>query len=165
MQAPRFPDSVVDGRQSGGIPGPPFLPKSSSKYDRGIEQDQGPEPDSLGVTVMKTMGVNYDRTNTAFFSRPGLDEVQRQIADEVRRSASYIIDRQSDEGVLIIMRKVYLNSFGADLGTLTAAAAKEAAKNIIVNIKYRSIQKKMQDDSFVPLAYGTATTSSIRGTL
>jgi hypothetical protein len=161
-----------DARPSAGVPGPPFMPLASTRYDEtilGVPQNQraerGCDLDSIGRTVFKTMpGVVCDEHNAAFLSKENLDAVQAAVARSVLSEAGYAIDRQSDEKILILMRKAYLsNVYARDVTVWNAAVVRDAAKKIITNIKYADIHLKIKEASFTPVAYGISSTASIRG--
>lgn len=148
---------------SAGVPGPPFMPLSSSKFDPHDAPSACPGLDRVGAAMLKTMNVVCDERFVQFFSKRGVDTVQDGLARRVHAESGYVIDRQSDEKLLLLMRQVYLANVYADQATWVEKAVRAAAANVISNISYANIHLKIKDASFQPIAYGVSDTSSIRG--
>lgn len=156
---------------TGAVPGPPFLPSASAKSDfvtgRPVPDDRVATLDNIGQAMLKTMPhVIVDATFISFFSKANLDTLQSAIGVHVKVQSGYRINRQSDEKVLILMRRAFLNSLYTDasIGALNERVATEAAANIVTNIKFTKSQEQQREQPFVPLEYGVSDIESIRGT-
>lgn len=152
------------------VPGPPFLPKYVSRADPGQKQsetDQMATMDGIGQTMWKTMNhlVRDAHHFAAFFCKANLNSIQDQLMVAVRNSSNYIIERQSDEMVLILMRTVYLNNVNkiTPIERMNQEVVDYATKNIILNIHFSVTNQQRMDSAFVPLEYGISDTMSIRG--
>jgi hypothetical protein len=157
-------------RPSAGVPGPPFMPKATMKTDvdgtkGGGQDDKNYNLDSIGHMVFKTMpNVVCDEINSKFFSMKMLDILQNALIHEMRSNHGYIIDRQEDKQMVLLMRKVYLsNPFASSIKDLMNKTLKEALRIILPNIEYANIHLDLKTSSFTPLAYGISDNDSIRG--
>jgi hypothetical protein len=163
-------------RPSASVPGPPFMPAASSKLDTYTRPlgwagatnagagAGGCQLDGVGRTMLKTMpNVVCDQKNAAFFSQGNLDRVQALLAEELRARHGYVIDRQDDQPLLLLMRKAYLSRPQQPLEALNEAAAGEAARIVASNIRYADIHVSLKNASFDPLSYAVSDVGSIRG--
>ena len=62
------------------------------------------------AAVVKSLRQPDTPLNTAFFSRQNVDLLQGAIRERMRASLGVVLDRQSDWELLLIMRRVYLES-------------------------------------------------------
>lgn len=173
MNIMRRDDTQVSSRPSAGVPGAPFMPRATVKTDTQSYYRPPPtEPsavksglDSVGKDMFKTMSnVVLDEENSTFFSQSNVDKLQDDIRSVIKKRG-YIIDRQDDRSLLLIMRKVYLSKVFGRLKDWNKQAVDEACAIISRNIEYSDIHIKLKMDSFSPLEYGVSDVSSVRGVL
>lgn len=166
-------ESNVTARPSAGVPGAPFMPLATVKTD--TQSYYRPPPtdtpasriglDAVGQDMFKTMAnVVVDDASSDFFSQSNLDHLQDGIHSAMEKRG-YIIDRQDDRSLLLIMRKVFLSKVFGNLKEWNEQSVKEACAIITRNIEYSDIHIKLKMDSFSPLEYGVSDVSSVRGVL
>ena len=120
--------------------------------------------DRIGQSIIKTIpNAVMDQRFASFFNIGNLDKLQNLIARKVEEMGGYIIERQNDSQLLILMRNVYMAHTKSSLDELNNAVVIDAAKNILSNIKFNNIHLDLKRSSFNPLAYGVSDVGSIRG--
>lgn len=108
-----------------------------------------------------------DEVNTAFFSQGNVDAIQRQLSDVIRTRMGYVIDRQPDEHLLIIMRYVYMNESrntggDAEVVRLNQLVLKEIVPQVASGVlQYLAY---LRDASRLPTPIPRARATSIKGT-
>ena len=108
-----------------------------------------------------------DPVNRAFFSQQNVDAIQRSLRDTIKRQTGYVIDRQSDDQLLIVMRYVYLlesrnTGGGAEVTRLNALVVKEVAPQVASGVlQYLAY---LRDASRLPTPIPRAQATSIKGT-
>lgn len=158
----------------GGIPGPPFMPTSSTKtdlYDPRSKDNQvllrntaSIPLDRIGQAIVKTIpNAIQDQRFAFYFCQANLDKLQKMVAEKVEEMGGYKIERQNDSQMLILMRNVYMTNPKATVDELNRTVSLDAAKNILSNIKFSNIHLDLKRSSFNPLAYGVSDVGSIRG--
>jgi hypothetical protein len=111
--------------------------------------------------------VAADDVNTAFFSQGNVDAIQRQLRDVIRTRMGYVIDRQPDEHLLIIMRYVYMNESrntggDAEVRRLNQLVLKEVVPQVASGVlQYLAY---LRDASRLPTPIPRAQATSIKGT-
>lgn len=63
--------------------------------------------DNISPYVAESMGQCVSPLSTAFFSRTNINDIQIALRERIRCSTGHMIDRQSDEHLVIIMRAIY----------------------------------------------------------
>lgn len=124
-------------------PGPrPTLARDTSVYDRPsqpfpLHTGGNERLESLIRAMTRSMHLQPTPLSDAFFSSRNLDAVQRDLADLIKRRTGYAIDRQSDDGLLAVMRYVYIreaqnitSDVGREVRRLNAAVIAEAAPSV-----------------------------------
>lgn len=67
-------------------------------------------PEDRWVSMTRSTHLQANDVGRAFFSDDNVDALQRRLRDEIRARTGMVIDRQSDEQLLIVMRYVYMQS-------------------------------------------------------
>lgn len=108
-----------------------------------------------------------DEVNTVFFGQGNVDTIQRQLRDVIRTRMGYVIDRQPDEHLLIIMRYVYMNESrntggAAEVLRLNQLVLKEVVPQVASGVlQYLAY---LRDASRLPTPIPRAQATSIKGT-
>jgi hypothetical protein len=102
-----------------------------------------------------------------FFSRANVDRLQQAIRAHVRRAMGLLIDRQSDEQLLIVMRYVYMQSARhhgceEEIARLNALVLREVVPQVGSGAAQYLAYLRDASTMHVPLARGEAT--SLKGT-
>jgi hypothetical protein len=111
--------------------------------------------------------------NTVFFSESNLDKIQSEIQNQVRlmSGGKYVIDRQSDDDIKIIMRSYYLmfakndpNFVARELEELNRRVIGYCAAKVYSEVDFHMFYRKDIEDFAPPIAgpvntqvYGTRT--------
>lgn len=101
-----------------------------------------------------------------FFSKSNVDTVQRRLRDVIRERMGYVIDRQSDEHLLIIMRYVYMQSGRNTGGTAEIRRLNELVLKEIVPQVASGIEQYLaylRDASTLPQPIARGAATSIKG--
>lgn len=73
--------------------------------DRSVQPGQ-----AAAVGVQRSTHLQATPLSTAFFSSANIERLQSRLRDIIRQKTGYVIDRQSDEQLLIVMRYVFMQS-------------------------------------------------------
>ncbi len=99
--------------------------------------------------------------NTIFFSQSNVDELQRKIQEQVRlmSGGKYIIDRQNDDDLKIVMRSYYLmfgrndpNQVSAELEELNSRVVGYCAGKVYSEVDFHMFYRKDLEDFAPPIA-------------
>ncbi len=108
-----------------------------------------------------------DGLNTLFFGQANVDAIQAQLRDVIKKRLGYVIDRQPDDQLLIIMRYVYMNEARNDGGVkeikrLNGLVLKEIAPMVASGVmQYLAY---LRDASRLPTPIPRAQATSVKGT-
>lgn len=73
--------------------------------DRGV-----PAGEAAAVGMQRSTHLQATPLSTAFFSRDNIEVLQTRLRDVIREKMGLVIDRQSEEELLIVMRYVFMQS-------------------------------------------------------
>lgn len=160
---------------AGGPPaGPPADPRRAaadvydnteqpfSLFDHGLPAGQAQEE-----AMQRSTHLQATPLSRRFFSRANVDRLQRAIRHHVRRAMGLLIDRQSDEQLLIVMRYVFMQSarhHGCDdeIARLNALVLREVVPQVGSGAAQYLAYLRDASTMHVPMARGVAT--SLKGT-
>ena len=143
-------------------------------YDRGEAPFQtsttGDEHlESLVRAMVRSMHMQENPLSQAFFSVDNLNAIQKDIQSLIRRRTGYVIDRQSDDSMLAIMRYVYVRdgsnvppSVKDEVRRLNGLVVHEAAP--IVASGLAQYLAYVRDASQMPNPLPRAQQTSVKGT-
>lgn len=72
-----------------------------------IDRQQPPTSDAYVATALRMLKLCPTKYNVLFFSKLNIDTLQRAFRDRVRAKLGYVIDRQDDNALCVIMRGVF----------------------------------------------------------
>lgn len=72
--------------------------------------DAAPGTQAAAVSLQRSTHLQATPLSDAFFARANIDRLQARLREVVRDKTGYVIDRQSDEQLLIAMRYVFMQS-------------------------------------------------------
>lgn len=108
-----------------------------------------------------------DGVNQPFFAASNVDSIQKQLRDVIAKRMGYVIDRQPDEQLQIIMRYVYMqharNTGGvAEVRRLNELVLKEIVPQVASGLmQYLAY---LRDASRLPTPIPRAQATSVKGT-
>ncbi len=131
----------------------------------------GGEVQSQGVigTVIASMHQAPTVFNTRFFNRSNLDVLQRSIASVVKQRTGMLIDRQSDDQLLIAMRAIYLENEPVNVAVGIDDAVRQLNQQVVDNLVPTLTSNLMQylgylrDASTLPDVMPLPQATSIKG--
>lgn len=118
------------------------------------------------TTRWSTMGA--DDVNAAFFSARNVDAIQAELRAVIKARLGYVIDRQPDDQLLIVMRYVYMNESrnaggAAEVRRLNRLVLKEIVPQVAsALVQYLAY---LRDASRLPTPIPRAEATSVKGTL
>jgi len=72
--------------------------------------DAVPTAETRFASLQRSTHQQASDLSQRFFSEDNIEYLQRRLRDEIRKRTGYVIDRQSDEQLLIVMRYVFMQS-------------------------------------------------------
>lgn len=120
-----------------------------------------------GTSTERWSASAADDINTQFFGQANVDAIQAQLRDVIKKRLGYVIDRQPDDHLLVIMRYVYMNEARNDGGRaeikrLNGLVLKEIAPMVASGVmQYLAY---IRDASRLPTPIPRAQATSIKGT-
>lgn len=119
------------------------------------------------VSMTRSTHLQANDISQRFFGNDNIDHLQRRLQAEIKRLTGYVIDRQSDEQMLIVMRYVYMqsgrNTGGAvEVRRLNDLVLREIVPQVGAGLAQYLGYLKDASTLPMPLARGQAT--SIKGT-
>lgn len=139
------------------IPEAPF-----SLYDGSVGTQE-----SRNVSMVRSTHLQPNALSASFFGNANLDALQRRIQQEIRKRTGYVIDRQSDEQLLIVMRYVYMQSArntggAAEVRRLNELVLREVVPQVGAGLaQYLGY---LRDASTLPTPIARGQATSIKGT-
>lgn len=108
-----------------------------------------------------------DDINTQFFGQANVDAIQAQLRDVIKKRLGYVIDRQPDDQLLIIMRYVYMNEARNDGGRAEVRRLNDLVLKEIAPMVASGVMQYLayiRDASRLPTPIPRAQATSIKGT-
>lgn len=84
-------------------------------------------PEDSSVGMIRSTHLQGNDLSQRFFSNDNMEHLQRRLQGEIKKRTGFVIDRQSDEQLAIVMRYVYIQS-----GRNTGGAAEVKRLNDLV---------------------------------
>lgn len=127
--------------------------------------------DDMTKRILKLIHQQPNALNTSFFSKDNLDIIQNSIKREVyhRSNKKYVISRQSDDQLYIIMQSIYINNtynidtpdaVKAQIANMNNLVTKECTKIILPNLQQYLGYLDTIDKPIIPMSYGKATSTA-----
>lgn len=124
-------------------------------------------PESQFVGLQRSTHQQATELSQAFFGGDNIEHLQRRLRAEIKKRTGYVIDRQSDEQLLIVMRYVFMQSarnFGgaAEVRRLNELVLREIVPQVGAGLaQYLGYLK---DASTLPTPIPRGQATSIKGT-
>lgn len=124
-------------------------------------------PTGVATGLVRSTHVQESDVSRAFFSTKNMDVLQKELRDSILEQTGYLIDRQSDESLLIIMRYVYMQSGrncggSAEVRRLNRLVLREIVPQVASGLMQYLAYLKDASTMAMPLPRGQAT--SLKGT-
>ena len=133
-----------------------------SLFDAAVQRGQPSE-----TAMDRSTHLQSSCLSRRFFSQANVDRLQGALREAVRDKTGYVIDRQSDEQMLIVMRYVFMQSSrheGGDreIARLNALVLREIAPQVASGLLQYLAYLKDASTVYTPIPRGEAT--SVKGT-
>lgn len=133
-----------------------------SLYDRTVTAAE-----RAAVGMQRSTGLQATPLSEAFFSAANLEAIQRQLIAAIKQRTGYVIDKQSPEQLLIVMRYVFVqhgrNEGGqAEINRLNALVLREVVPQVGAGLAQYLGYLRDASTMYTPMARGQAT--SVKGT-
>lgn len=93
------------------------------------------------VAIVKSLRQPDTPLNTAFFAKPNVDMLQQTIQERIQQQLGVLLDRQSDWELLLVMRRVYLET--ADNWPSNVAQEVYRLNSLVLQISVAAISKNV----------------------
>ena len=104
--------------------------------------------DPLVAAALKTLNLCPTAFNTLFFSRSNMETIQTALRNRIKARLGFVIDRQDDNALCVIMRAMY-NSYGREppCTDFDVVAAHVAQLNgVVMRVIYRQVSSGVVSD-------------------
>lgn len=123
--------------------------------------------ESSSVGMLRSTHIQATPLATVFFGEGNVQALQSQLQAAIRKATGYIIDRQSDEELLIVMRYVYMQSSrnvggAAEIRRLNHMVLREIVPQVGAGLAQYLAYLRDASTMHMPIARGQAT--SVKGT-
>lgn len=141
----------------------------NSKNNRLIEHHSKLNDKEVLHRTLRLIHQQPNKLNTIFFSKKNIDSIQDSIRKNVyiKSNKKYVISRQSDEQLLVIMQSIYINNtynielfLENQIYELNRLVIEESTKIILPNVEQFIGYLDTVDKPVIPMAYGKATSSA-----
>lgn len=124
-------------------------------------------PESSAVGLTRSTHLQPTELSARFFGPGNVEQLQRQLQGAIRARTGFVIDRQSDEQLLIVMRYVYVQSgrnFGGaeEVRRLNELVLREIVPQVGAGLAQYLAYLRDASTLPVPIPRGQAT--SVKGT-
>lgn len=127
--------------------------------------------ESVTTGVLRSIRETPTSLNMTFFSQANVDLVQALLRDAIKKRTGYVIDRQSDEAVIAVLRNVYVQYSTRDSDSDGAVRAEvERLNGLVLRELVPSVGAGLQqylgylkDASTLPEPMARGERTSIRG--
>lgn len=114
--------------------------------------------------------------NTLFFSKQNLDTIQGAMRDRIRNKLGYVIDRQDDDALCVIMRGVFVNwgreppcdrpdvvagAVAVLNKVVLSLALPQVASGVVAYVNYLRDASQLPEPIPLPVATSTAGTKNL----
>lgn len=124
-------------------------------------------PESSAVGLVRSTHLQRTPTADMFFSNDNIERLQAGLRDAIRKQMGYVIDRQSDEQLQIVMRYVYMQSGRNEGGFAEVKRLNDLVLREIVPQVGSGLAQYLaylRDASTLPTPIARAQATSIKGT-
>lgn len=123
--------------------------------------------DHAAAGLQRSTHLQVTPLSAAFFSKANIEHLQTRLRDVIRDKTGFVIDRQSDEQMLIVMRYVFMQSARNDGGSrevrrLNELVLVEIVPQVGSGLAQYLAYLRDASQMYTPLPRGQAT--SLKGT-
>jgi len=129
--------------------------------------DTAATPEDRWVSMTRSTHQQQSELGRRFFSNENVEELQRRLRAEIKKRTGLVIDRQSDEQLLIVMRYVYMQSArnmggAAEIRRLNELVLREIVPQVGAGLaQYLAY---LRDASTLPTPIPRGLATSVKGT-
>lgn len=129
--------------------------------------DDLPQTEEVSTSLQRSTHLQETDVSRMFFGRANVERLQKRLRYEIKKRTGYVIDRQSDEQLMIVMRFVYVMASrnaggGEEVERLNELVMREVVPQVGAGLE--QYLGYLRDASTLPTPIDRAEATSVRGT-